>query len=297
MSPAERAAFEERLAREVHRFDLKPLLDLLAARGYDRGAILFESTHEGASSSSAIVRAIRFPRKPARGVVITLNLGLLGDNTLLPSYFFRVIEASPDPDRFFDFIRFFDHRLIDNLLRAIYPEDDPRLYSDWAGVQRSFFKMLGPASVSTMQWIGQRHFPELGVRVSRRALASETTSHAFRTGESRLDGTGILGKVYQSDATGFLLELTAEEETDARGRGWPSIVRERLNERVLPLLAPFRVPLVVRLRVLFHASWARLDAPAAVEHGYLGYERLRGDAESGHATIVYRGVTGVALRA
>jgi hypothetical protein len=117
-------------------------------------------------------------------------------------------------------------------------------------------------------------------------------SHAFRTGSSRLDGTGILGRTYESDAAGFLVELLAEEETDSRGHPWPNVVRERLNSYVLPLLAAHRIPLVVRLRVMFHASWVRVDFPFTDEHGYLGYERIRGEAEEGHTLVVYRGVTG-----
>lgn len=287
--------FEERIIREARRFDLRPLLDLLMAKGYPREDILFEGTHDG--SSAGLVESVRFRDKPARGVVITLNLGLLGDNSLLPSYFFHVVDGTPEPERFYDFIRFFDHRLIGNLLRALYPEDDRAIYRDWGEVLRAFFRMLGPGSVSTMHWLAQQYFPDLGVDVRRWALSDSSLAHAFVTGESKLDGSGILGRLYQSDAVGFSLDLVAEEETDARGRAWPNIVRLRLNDHFLPLLAPFRIPLRVRLTVRFHASWAKVDVPFARERGYLGYERIRGDAESGHTTLIYRGITGVRRRA
>ncbi len=157
---------------------------------------------------------------------------------------------------------------------------------------RSFFRMLGPGSASTLHWLGQLYFPELGVRVRRWIFSDSSDAYAFRTGESLLDGTGILGRKYQSDAAGLVLDLFAEEETDAHGRTWPKIVRTRLNEFLLPLLAAFRIPLVVRLTVLFHASWVRVDVPFAQQRGYLGYERIKGDAESGHTTVIYRGITG-----
>src|SRR5207249_4400450 len=95
-------------------------------------------------------------------------------------------------------------------------------------------------------------------------------------------------------ASGFVLDIYAQEETDARGRGWAAIVRDRLRRQLFPILDPFRIPLVIRLRVLFHASWVRLDFPAADEHGYLGYERIRGQPEDGHTLVLYRGVTGEA---
>jgi hypothetical protein len=295
VTPAEDLELEARVTREVRRFDLRPLLTLLADRGYAREDILFQSASEG--TSSTLVEAIEFHKRPSRHVLITLNVGLLGDNTLLPSYFFQMIEKSAAPERFYDFLRFFDHRLIESYLRAVYPEEDEAAYRDWSRTVRSFFKMLGLGSVSTLDWLARVVFPDLGTSVSRRAFAAATASHAFRTGQSALDGTGILGKTYESDASGFVLDLLAEEEVDGRGRAWPAIVRKRLNERLLPLLAPHRIPLLVRLHVLFHASWVRVDFPATTEHGFLGYERIRGDADAGHTLLIYRGVTGERLSA
>ena len=289
-----RPAFEARIVREARSFEVKPLIDLLVARGYPREEILFEGTHEG--SSTGFVESIRFEKQPVRLVVLTLNLGLLGDNTLLPSYFFQVIDKTPEPERFYDFIRFFDHRLIQNLLRALYPEEDGALYRDWTEVLRSFFRMLGPGSIATLHWIAQRYFPDLGVEVARCAFADTSVAHAAVTGESSLDGSGILGRFYQSDTAGFGIDLFADEETNARGRAWPNIVKLRLNEQVLPLLAPFRVPLRVRLTVRHHASWARVDIPFARTRGYLGYERIEGDPDAGHTTVIYHGVAGVRLR-
>ena len=289
-----RPAFEARIVREARRFELKPLLNLLIARGYPREEILFEGTHEG--SATSFVEAVRFEKAPVRVVVLTLNLGLLGDNTLLPSYFFQVIDKTPAPEAFYDFIRFFDHHLIQNLLRALYPEENGALYRDWSEVLRSFFRMLGPGSIATLHWVAQRYFPDLGVEVGRWAFTNTTEAHAAVTGESLLDGSGVLGRSYKSDTAGFGIDLFADEETNERGRPWPNIVKLRLNEQVLPLLAPFRVPLRVRLTVRRHASWAKVDVPFAAGRGYLGYERIHGDADAGHTTVIYRGVAGVQLR-
>lgn len=287
---------EARIVREAGRFDLRPLVQLLESLGYAREDFLFESTTE--RSSGGVVNAITFLKRPFRHVRITLNVGLLGDSSLLPSYFLQLVEKSPDPDRFFDFIRFFDHRLLDAYYRAAYPESDPAIYRDFDEVQRSFTRMLGMGSTSTLAWIAKLYFPELRVKVERRAFKNATASHAFRTGASRLDGTGILGRVYESDAAGFVLDLTADEEMDGAGRAWPHVVRARLEERLLPILAPHRIPLVVRLRVLFHASWAHMAVPFVEdEKGYLGFERLRGDAEEGHTLVIYRGIVGAPVAA
>lgn len=280
----DRSEFEARLEREARRFDLKPLLDLLRAKGYAREDLLFEGAREQ-SSSRSIVEAVRFFGQPRR-VLITLNLGLVASG-LLPSYFLAVVEASPDPERFYNFIRFFDHHLIGGFVRAVYPEDNPRLYRDYGEVLRTYLAMLGPASVGTLHWLLALHFPELGVRLTRCTFLHQTASYAVRLGEARLDGAGILGRVYPWGDAGFVAELIADEETDERGQSWASVVAERLGARLLPLLAPFRVPLVVRLRTLRHARWATLGP-----RGYLGYDRMRGDPGSGHVTQVYSGVAG-----
>jgi hypothetical protein len=289
-----RVALEARIVREARAFELKPLMELLIRKGYPREEIVLEGTRDGTSAN--LVEAVQFKTEPERLVVVKLNLGLLGDNTLLPSYFFAMADKTAEPERFEDFIRFFDHRLIQNLLRALYPDEDGALYRDWSEVLRSFFRMLGPSSVATLHWVAQRYFPDLGVDVGRCAFLDTTEAHAAVTGESLLDGSAILGRAYQSDTAGFGLDLFADEETNDRGIGWPNIVKLRLNERVLPLLAPFRVPLRVRLTVRRHASWARVDIPFAANRGYLGYERIEGDPDAGHTTVIYRGTTGVRLR-
>lgn len=278
-------AFEERLTREARRFELRPLLKLLRSRGYGRNDILFRSCTGGTSQS--IVESLEFDRSRPRPVVqLTLNLGLLGDNSLLPSYFFEVIEQTRDPERFFDFLRFFDHRLIEGMVYALYPEDNRLLFRDWDRAKVSFLEMMGLGSVSALYWFMQLFFPELKVHVKRHPFSTESTSHAARPGYSALDGSGILGKYYVAEGSGFLIDLIAEEENDARGRSWATVVRRRLLDQVLPRIEDFRLPIVIRLRVLNHASWARVEEGAETR-GYLGYDRIQGDAEAGHTIVVY----------
>jgi hypothetical protein len=282
------SSFEERISQRARSFDLKPLVELLLRRGYRREQLLFQSNREGGATS--LVHAVEFRRAAKVTILITLNLGLLGDNALLPSYFVREIEHSRDPERFYDFIRFFDHCLLDNYLRAAWPEDDPCVYGDYAFVQDALLKLAGFGSVSSLHWFFQRIFPELRVRVARHGFADATASHACRTGQSKLDGSAIIGRLYESEAQGFLIELVTEDETDDAGRSWAFVLRERLAERVLPVLAPFRVPLVVVLIVLAHESWAQIEATADTARGYLGYDRIRGDPETEHRVVLYRGI-------
>lgn len=282
-------ALPSRLARIVERardFDIGPLLKLLAKEGFSRNELLFESNPEQVASGTLVERVTFFGDPPAT-VMVTVNIGLLGPDPLVPSYFLELAEQAREPEALFDFLRFFDHRLIESALEALHPETDPRLYSDWDRTKGFYLRMIGLGSTSTLQWLFQLYFPELQVRVTRQPFRSASTIHALRTGESRLDGTAVLGRVYESSAAGLKVELAAEEETDALGRAWPHLVRARLGERLLPLLAPFRLPVLVSLMVLVHQSWSRLTP-----EGYLGYERVRGEAESGHRIVIYEGNTG-----
>jgi len=282
-------AFQERVSQRVRSFDLKPLIDLLILHGYRREQLLFESNREGGATS--LVHAIEFSPNGA-GVLITVNLGLLGDNTLLPSYFLREIEHGPDPQRFYDFIRFFDHRLIENYVRASWPEDDPNVYGDYTLLCTAVLKLIGLDSASSIHWLMQGAFPELGVRVMRGAFASATSSHACRTGQARLDGSSVIGRVYETEAQGFSVDLVTDEEAYDRKRNWATVVRERLNDRCLPVLAPFLVPLRIVLTVLSHASWSRVEDPNAPTTGYLGYDRLKDKTDGQHSVVIWSGIAG-----
>jgi predicted component of type VI protein secretion system len=283
---------EQRIAARARDFDLGPLLRLLKAEKYPAESILFESNPEPGTSSS-LVHAVTFHREPLRRVVVTLNLGLLGSNTLLPSYFLEAAEQSLEPERFFDFIRFFDHRLLAGFLRAVHPEEDRALFRDWEQTKTYYFRMLGVGSVATLQWLFQLYFPELRVSVTRDALSQSTPSQALRIDTlALLDGTAVLGGRYESDASGFRVELLTEEDTDAGGEPWAAVVRQRLEANILELLRTSALHLVVALTVLERSRWAQVG-----KEGQLGFERMKGGFEPGYRMLVFRGKTSDPTRA
>lgn len=290
MTQGQLSPIEERIQREAARFELRPLLELLLELGYTREEVLFESRSDGRPSGP--IRAVEFRSVPLRSVLVAVSFGLWGDNSLLPSYFQHIAEKSDDPQRLYDFVRYFDHCLIDNLVSHLHPEWGGT-YRSWHGVLKSFFTMANPASPSTLQWVGQLYFPELLVMVERRSVRASSDQHTVRTGFSRLDGAGILGRSFVAAIPGLELILVADEESDLSGREWSDVVVQRLTGQLLPLLAPFALPLVVRLVVLAHKSWAKVDEAGADEQGFLGYDRLRGIGEVRHSTIMYRGITGL----
>jgi len=274
---------ERRLVRRAPEFDVRALLSVLDHLGYAREDVLFRSNPDNVGART-LIHTLELLRRPHRRAVVTFNLGLLGENGLLPSYFQRVIEQSAAPERFHDFIAFFDHRLLQSFFASCFPESYGGLFGDFARVRTALFQMLGMGSVSTLQWLFAQYFPELRVTVRRRAFRRATASHALRVGVSRLDGTCVVGRVYESDASGFGVRLHADEELRSNGVPWPHTVRERLERHLLPLLAPFDVPLVVSLYVASQTSWAELG-----HEGYLGWDRLKTTDDAGQEVVVFHG--------
>jgi hypothetical protein len=287
-SPARLSPLEWRIRARAKDFDLGPLLRLLEAEGYGRERVLFESNAEPVASPT-LVEAVTFHLEPERRVVVTLNLGLLGTPGLLPSYFLQVAEQLPEPEPFLDFIRFFDHRLLRALVDALHPERDTALVGDWERTKGFYQRMVGVDSPATLQWLFQQVFPELRVTTARRSFRTRFSGMRPTYGPTPLDGTGILGHAYAADVGGFQVELFTDEERDARGRDWPSLVRHRFHQGVLPLLVPARLQLEVALTVRAHGQSARLGPP-----GLLGYERLPGAEGLPLRQLIYLGDTAAA---
>lgn len=264
------------------------LIRLLHRTGFAREDIYIESNPDSASAGSLVEQVI-FEGSPARRVTVLVNMGLLGSGSPLPSYFARLIEQATDPEPFEDFIHYFDNILLRQMVDAVMPEDDTSLWGDRAQTKQSYFGMLGLNSVATLGQVFTWYFPDLGSLVRRHSFRRSTSAHAFRTGVSSLDGSGVVGRHYESDAEGFIVELFAEEEANSSGAAWPHVVRERLNDRVLPQLHGVRMPMTVALTVLSHESWVKLQ-----HQGYLGYERVVAEQEGGHRMLIFSDFTGMA---
>lgn len=281
-------SFQRRVKRRAREFDLPPLVRLLRRRGYSLEEIFVESNAEQGAEPT-LVHDVSFENAPRRRAFITVNMGLLGSSSPLPSYFFELMEKATNPEPFEDFIHYFDNVVLRELVRSVTPEDDHQLSGAPAQTKASYFGMLGPGSVATLRQVFAWYYPELGVDVRRHAFRQSTSAHACRTGISRLDGTGVVGKHYRSEAEGFRIELFSEEERTDDGRSWPHLVKQRLETKVLPLLRGTSIPLKVALNVLSHETWAKLR-----HEGYLGFERVMADEAGGHRMRIFSGFTGVA---
>jgi len=156
-------AVKAKITRLASRFDPARLVEVLEGYGVHEADIIFESNPERAGAST--VDSIRF--EPSGVVVVRVNLGLLGDRGTLPSYFQMMLERGSALESFQDFVRFFDDRLVTNLLRATYPERDAELFPDWPRTVGHFRRMSAITSDALLQSVLAKIFPELRVHVKR----------------------------------------------------------------------------------------------------------------------------------
>ena len=273
----------QRLQAKAATFDVLALLRALRWLGYEPDDIFFENSLDEAATRS-MVRFVRFEDAPVYRAVVGVNLGLMGPNGPLPSYFQKFAENLLDREPFDLMIRFFDHLSIKNLFASLYPDFYSRYYEDWDGVRSSYLGICGLTSVDRVHWLFSQFIPELPVHVSRARFRTTSDHHVARTGITRLDGTGIVGRGYQADTHGFQVRLHAEMERDSRGRSWAKVVTDRFQKKLRPLLEHYNVSISLTLWIENHESWARLN-----EQGFLGYERIQENMAAGHEVVLHDG--------
>jgi hypothetical protein len=283
------SACERRLRARIREFDLGALLVTLHHLGYRDSTVLLESNPEETSPES-LIEGIRFLAGPPRTAIVTVNMGLLGTQGLLPSYFQREVDKSAEPERFYDFIRFFDDRLLHDRARALYAERNPAAYPDYASTRRHCLGLLGFGSVLTLQRLLRDVFPELAVRVKRVRVRTQVETSMVRMGTSHLNGSAVLGGYYGVEPAGLSVDLVCEDGVMDSGDRWPSVAVTRLKKSVFPLLAPHRIALTVRLTTLAHANWVRVEEDEEEPLSELGFDRVQGRRERRHTVVLFEGI-------
>lgn len=286
LGPEQEARLKKRLTRTGSSFDMLALLRALRVLRYEPDEIFFENNMEE-SPTRSLVRTVRFLDEPVRRALVSVNMGLMGPNGPLPSYFHRFAEELGDREAFDLFLGFFDHLSLKNLFASLYPDYYSRYYDSWEGVRRSYLGICGLASLDRVHWLFSQCVPELSVRVTRSRFHRTSNHHMARTGVTRLDGTGIVGRGYQAEAHGFQVRFHAEYERNSRGRSWAQILTKRFEEQIAPILRLYHVEVSLSLWIENHESWAGLN-----NQGLLGYERLKENTPAGHEMVLYDGREG-----
>jgi len=263
----------EAIVRRAHEFSLPALLDALAALGLRSEQVTFRSNLSQAHHAF-LIHAVHLYEEP-RQAVVELNIGLLAAQSPLPSYFFSILDEGGDnSDVVITFLGLFDHPLLRERACSEYPERNRRNISDWEHDKTLILSLMALQSPSSLHWLFQRIFPELGVQVRRRVQTHALTTSQVIMGATALGESRALGGNVKVAAGGVSLTLYCEEPLTPAGRPWAQEAVRRLDAHILPLLSDKNLFLEVWLVVVGSVSTARLAASQRSPDSFLGYDPL-----------------------
>ena len=239
------ARMEEVIVARASDFDLGALLDALQSIGYQDDDIEFRS-HATQVHQSTVVMAVAFVRSGRPRAIVTLNISLLGPQSLLPSYFQRVMDRQQDGS-LASFLNFFAHRLLRSSAQGQFPERDATLFADWGHTLSQLRSCLGVRALSTIHWVFSHLYPELGVSVKRTSMMRAVRSREVRVGAWAIGDGAVLGAVAQVPVAGVAVKLLSDELLTGSGQPWARAASERLHQQIFPLLARHGLHLEVSL--------------------------------------------------
>jgi predicted component of type VI protein secretion system len=274
---------ETRIVENSWRFEPINLLILLAHIGYGMEEILFCS-HFSSCSQSRLIESVEFRGSPKK-VLITLNLGLLGGQSVLPNYLFKQVNNNTIEDqRFSAFFGYFDDRLLRRYLLAIYPEYDQTMDPSWEVRKKATLQTLKLTSITSLHWLSQLVFPELQVRVKKVTLQRQMDLGAPILGKAQLGYQTVLGKIKKIPVAGVRITLISDEDNFTKNQAWPDEVEHRLQKLMLPILQGIDLDLEIWLMIRSQSTALSLKT-----NSYLGYENIVGDADKIRQIRVFSG--------
>jgi hypothetical protein len=275
----------ERLPARIRDFDMPALLELLQRAGYGAGDIEFRSlrtnVHQG-----RLVDSIEF-RDPPKPVIITVNVGLLSVQSLLPSFMLRALEQEHD-ERMERFLGYFDHLLLQQRFASLFPEREERLLPGWHQPDKTKTRlhMLRPTCPSTLHWLFSRVFPEMQVLVRRELRRQAVPTTHIRLGTTLLGDSAAMGGFARVPTGGMEVFLYCDEPFSSSGRPWAEEAPRRLETQVLSLLAGMTLLLTVVLVLRDVNDYARAE-----DDSFMGYAPIKGGPESAQRIVLFSGDT------
>jgi hypothetical protein len=262
-----RRSIEGRVVQRARDFSLPALLDVLEMLDYRPDEIEFGGVLSYGHPSS-LVQSVQFISAPRRMVHVALNMGLLSAQSPLPSYFLKYAE-NMEGDSLIEFLGYFDHHLLKRRAAALYPERDRTLFADWAESQAQLLQLVGLTAPSTLYWLFQRVYPELGIEVRRSTEHKPLSAEGVVLGNAKLGEACAFGGGTTVPVGGLEVTLYSEEETTPTGLAWPVEASQRLRRQVFSALGETDVYLTVHLVILEQSSWLAIE-----DERYLGFEPL-----------------------
>jgi len=240
-------SIQEKIKKEIQRFDVFALLKLLEGLGYKASDIFFQS-NPSLSSSSSICHDIIFKGKEYPRIILIVNMGLFSNQSPLPSFFKKKMDdGSIDPIAFTKYLGFFDHYLIRTFLGVSMPEDNGWFFSDWKETLREYLKFLALNSVSTLQLLFQLCFPELKVKVVKFPRVISLYSASIILGSTILGKDSFLQKNEKLTISSLKVFLTTSEPLTDLSVPWAFEIKKRIAHLIFPLLERVNIYLQVIL--------------------------------------------------
>ena len=245
----------QQIRDNIKHFDLPALLILLQHLNYKQ---IWFSGSDSLVSQERLIQGIEFKQQR---VIITVNLGLLGPQSALPTYMMRMRETLIDKDEEFkQFIGFFDHTLIFNTVKNSYPQLNLDYFSQWEqedeqGVGQSVGQGVNNTHYAkTWLWLttlkAKRSlhavfaalFPECKVVCDAHKPLQCLPLQKTRLGKIALGTPYQLGDIAFTPASRVVVFL------DNAAHQLPlSVLKKRLHQEVLPLFAPLKLMLDVKI--------------------------------------------------
>jgi hypothetical protein len=251
-----RERLEQAVQERARQFEGSALLSVLGELGYeDRDVILHSRL--GFSRPHSLIHAVEFQRLPRRRAVVTVNIGLLGSETPLPSYMQRLIEDSPD--RLAPFFEYFDHAILRSRLRAQWPERDPELGSDWEKTRRATSKLVRLDSPVMAHWLFRRVYPELEVNIRRAPSKRTIPTRPVVLGKTAIGDGSALGGVTDLLCAGLAATIVANDATTTSGQPWAEEAARRVREQILPNIIDSEMGITVTLVIRDKPSHLQLS--------------------------------------
>ena len=275
---------EKKIRAKARGFDIHALIQLLKYIGYTNDEILFKS-HLTSISTGTLIENLEFRKKPVKLAIITINLGLLSNQSPLPSYFIKTIDLGYiDEKAFIDFIGFFDHNIIRNYLVSIYPECDTKYFQNWEDTKKNYLRLLALNSVNIIHWLFEKNFPELGLVVERSNHKRRVKIDGVQLGKTALGDDVAFGGWCLLPVIGFDVTLYCDEElTEDQKTPWANVVYKRLQS-LFQILKEVKIYLKVCLVIRSQKGWAQLKRGS-----YLGVDRIHGGEEQARVVLIFQG--------
>lgn len=284
-----RRGIEQRVQKRAREFSLPALLDVLQLLDYRPDEIEYLGVMSYGFPGS-LIHSVDFIAGPRRIARVSLHMGLLSAQSPLPSYFLKYAEQL-EIDALFDFLGFFDHHLLKRRASSLYPERDRTLFADWSETQAQLLQLIGLTAPSTLHWLFQRVYPELGVEVRRSTERKPLNAEGVVLGNAKLGEACAFGGGTTVPVGGLEVTLYSEEELTPTGDSWAVEASLRLNRQVFSALGETDVYLTVYLVIMEQTSWLTME-----DERYLGFEPLwedlRGDLKPPGPPAVEVGIKG-----